>query len=570
MKDEAADATPGTIIKGEGRDEWGNRYFKLAVSGSEIDLPPFSMGEISSNPEGLYSALSNAGLNVFTRKVKNKLLELLQARKQVPPTFKVATRLGWNSGAIVRPDEIVGSPRPSLETEFGDLDHQMLAKYRVRGTLEEWQANIASLCTGNSRLIFALSLAFTGPILRFVRGPRGGGFQFWGKKETGKTTAAMVAGSAWGCHTGTGNGKIGFAETWHTTANQVEITALAHNDCLLILDETTLAGSDDRERAQVVTTVVIRLSQLREKQRKTNVGPARSWRCYFLSTSNFTLDRLAQNGKVVLDDAHRSRLTDIPLPTGSKGIYEDLHGFASGENLTDELVARCRKYYGVAGREFQRQLVGDHQRSLKQPRESLSGWRTRYVRALKAKAKAEGLKPLKRSTGRCATAYAAGRLAIQYGILPCTKKQLLQAILTCQLDGLRWAKAKHLETDTSVSGLCRKLITYLRDHRSKFMDLDEGKPRLGTHRFGSVPGYVGTFKGKNWFYLKADQLTRIIGGGENAGQLKKELVQTGMLASRANGKCLVQRPIFSGAKGNEGHKWVHAFRARLVRSQGEG
>jgi len=232
------------IIKGDGRDEWGNRYFKLAVKGSEFDLPPFSMHQISSDPDALYKALSNAGLNIFTRKAKNAVLELLQAQQHAPSKFRVATRLGWNSRAIVRPDEIVGSPTPRLETEFGDLPPQMLAKYRSKGTLEDWKKNIASLCAGNSRLIFAVSLAFTGPILRFVRGPKAGGFQFWGEKETGKTTATMVAGSVWGCHTGAGNREIGFAETWHTTANQVEITALVHNDCLLILDETGQAGWD--------------------------------------------------------------------------------------------------------------------------------------------------------------------------------------------------------------------------------------------------------------------------------------------------------------------------------------
>ena len=50
----------------------------------------------------------------------------------------------------------------------------------------------------------------------------------------------------------------------------------------------------------------------------TNVGPARSWRCYFLSTSNFTLDGLAQRGGVALDDAQRSRLTDVRLPSGGR------------------------------------------------------------------------------------------------------------------------------------------------------------------------------------------------------------------------------------------------------------
>src|SRR5260370_15688153 len=80
------------IIKGEGRDEWGTRYFKLTVKGSELDLPPFSMHQIGSDPDPLYGALSNAGLNVFTRKAKNAVLELLQAQQHTPSTFKVATR----------------------------------------------------------------------------------------------------------------------------------------------------------------------------------------------------------------------------------------------------------------------------------------------------------------------------------------------------------------------------------------------------------------------------------------------------------------------------------------------
>ena len=555
-------------IMGEGRDEWGNRFFKLAVRGADDDLPPFSMEQITSNPDSLYKALTNAGVNLFTRKAKTGVLELLQDHKRVPSTFKVATRLVWNSGAIVRPDEIVGSARPPLETEFGNLDPQMLAKYRSGGTLQEWQTNIASICIGNSRLIFAVSLAFTGPILRFVRGPRGGGFQLWGDQETGKTTATMVAGSVWGCNTGTGDREIGFAETWHTTASQVEITALAHNDCLLILDETTLAGSDDRSRAQVVITVTMTLAQLREKQRMTNVGSARSWRCYFFSTSNLTLDALAQRGKVVLHDALRSRLTEIPVPTGGQGIYEDLHGFASGENLTDELAARCRKYYGTAGRAFERRLVEDRKKDVKQLRESLAGWRNEYIRVLKSKAQAEVLKPLQRSTGRCATVYAAGRLALQYGILRWNRQALLQAILSCQLDGLRHSKVADEQADTSVAGLRRKLVQYLRNRRGEFKDLDNAMPRrlgLGKHTFGSVPGYKATFKGKKWYYLTSDQLKGIIDRGGNARLLMDELAAAGLM-DRLTGRHVVQRPIFSG-KGNKGYEWVHAFRAKIVQDR---
>jgi hypothetical protein len=96
------------------------------------------------------------------------------------------------------------------------------------------------------------------------------------------------------------------------------------------------------------------------------------------------------------------------------------------------------------------------------------------------------------------------------------------------------------------------------------MDLDKRMPRLGKHTFGSVPGYFATFKGKKWLYLTADQLTRMIGRGGRPGKLKKELAQAGMMASTSNGKFVVQRPIFSGAKGNKGYGSVHA-RLKLLK-----
>ena len=208
---DAPNPTSKILIKGEGRDEWGNRYFKLAVHNSNLDIPPFSMGQIVSKPELIYTALSNAGLNIFSRTARIKFLTCSK-RSSGRNQLQGGYGLGWNSGAIVRPDGVIGTPKRRLETSFGDLDTQVLAKYRMRGTLAEWQDKIARLSPGNSRLQFALSLAFTGPILKLVSGPRSGGFQFWGEKETGKTTAAMVAGSVWGCHTAAGTPDIGFAE----------------------------------------------------------------------------------------------------------------------------------------------------------------------------------------------------------------------------------------------------------------------------------------------------------------------------------------------------------------------
>src|SRR5438093_11138052 len=81
---------PQVNIVGEGRDEWGNRYFKLAVEGSAKNLPPYSMKQIISDPELLYTDLSNAGASIFTPKAKRQLLEALQDRKQERASFRVA------------------------------------------------------------------------------------------------------------------------------------------------------------------------------------------------------------------------------------------------------------------------------------------------------------------------------------------------------------------------------------------------------------------------------------------------------------------------------------------------
>src|SRR5664280_1317292 len=98
MKDKKVLAlNPRVFVKGEGQDEWGHRYFKLAVKDSAIDLPPFSLDQISSDPKIVYSRLSNAGVNVLSAAAKNQLLNMLQEYEPTKPSFKVATRLGWIS-----------------------------------------------------------------------------------------------------------------------------------------------------------------------------------------------------------------------------------------------------------------------------------------------------------------------------------------------------------------------------------------------------------------------------------------------------------------------------------------
>jgi hypothetical protein len=109
------------------------------------------------------------------------------------------------------------------------------------------------------------------------------------------------------------------------------------------------------------------------------------------------------------------------------------------------------------------------------------------------------------------------------------------------------------------------LIGYLHQHRTEFMDLDAARPALGTHKFGSAPGYAATFKGDAWLYLTSDQIDKIIGTGKKAKAFKKELATAELLATTKD-RFVVQRPIFSGAKGNKGFCSVYAFRASILQN----
>jgi putative DNA primase/helicase len=545
-------------IIGEGFDEFGQRYLKLQVKGSDRNLPAYSMADILE-PKKLYRDLCDAGCKLFSRKDQNRLQSMLQDYEQAGgPSFSVVTRLGAFRKFYVRPDEIVGTPTLRVELAVGSLDSHMLHKYRCRGSLETWQKTIGALCAGNSRLMFAASLACTGPILAFVAGPRTGGFQISGRAESGKTAAAMVAGSIWGCHRDSTQRDKGFAESWNTTVNQLDQTAQAHSDALLVVDETNLAGSNDSQRAEVVFNGVFRLSEGTKKKRYDGSVIA-AWRFYFLSTSNLTLDELAERGNVRIDDQHRGRLVDIGLPVGpgTFGIYENLHDFKDGAALTDALKARCRSTFGTPGYQLVRKLYKDKNSRLA-AKAFVSARRAYYIDRIRREAEAKGFKSLERATARFATVYAAGCLAIQYKIFTWLRKDLLAGILSCQIDGLVAARRK---TD-HITDLRQRLVEYLVNNRGRFLNLNGTKPSRNDHTFGSVPGYVHTHNGEKWLYLTSGQLKAIIGTDKAAGKLKKQLVEQGLMASTGK-RALVQRPVFK-AKGNRGYRWVHAIRASLL------
>jgi putative DNA primase/helicase len=184
-----------------------------------------AMEDLSGEGAAFRSEMLSRGLRMNSRReARDLFFEYLQTQE---PKLRIlcTTKLGWHGNTFVFAD---GSIHGNVFYQ-GNAKEQALTN--VMGSLEEWRDHVSLRCQTNSRLIFALSIAFAAPMLPLLQ-QEGGGFNFVGPSSTGKTTLLRVSGSAYG-----GGGKDGFVRSWRLTRNGAEPLAELHNHGLLLLDE---------------------------------------------------------------------------------------------------------------------------------------------------------------------------------------------------------------------------------------------------------------------------------------------------------------------------------------------
>jgi uncharacterized protein (DUF927 family) len=250
-------------------------------------------------------------------------------------------------------------------------------------------------------------MGFAGP-LETPCEVEGGGIHFIGGSSRGKTSAQYAAGSVCG-----GGGIRGYLESWRATVNGLEATAAAHNDLMLALDEIRECDAKDVEQAAYM------LSNGEGKGRMTRTTGRRrrlTWRLLYLSSGELTLaDHSATAGKRTRGGAE-VRLLNIGVdmgvedPSGADmGIFECLHGCASGDVLADLLRERALKYYGAPLRAFLERLVPCRAEIVRRWREYRAAFVSEYITK-----NASG--EVKRAAGRMALIGFAGDLATEWGL----------------------------------------------------------------------------------------------------------------------------------------------------------
>jgi putative DNA primase/helicase len=81
--------------------------------------------------------------------------------------------VGWHGRTYVLPRETLGDD--GGERILFQSDAPTEGTFGPRGTHEQWRERIGRLCVGSSRLAFAASCAFAGPLLAWAGGTDGGG-----------------------------------------------------------------------------------------------------------------------------------------------------------------------------------------------------------------------------------------------------------------------------------------------------------------------------------------------------------------------------------------------------------
>lgn len=355
--------------------------------------------------------LARAGLAIATSRAARELLASYLQVWPVNDRARCVDRLGWQGAVYVTPAESIGKRG---ERVVFQNSHAIEPAFSVAGTAEDWRDTVARLAHGNSRLVFALSVAFAAPLANLA-GEDSGGFHIRGGTSIGKSTALKVAASVWG-------DPVAYPRLWRATANGLEGLAALHNDGLLILDE--LSQIDPKEAGEAAYL----LANGQGKTRAARSGTARqaaSWRLLFLSAGEESLSALmARIGRKV-NAGQEIRLADIEADAGAGlGAFETLNGCASPAALSLALKDAAARHHGAAGVTWLRAIVND--------RDKLADLITDGVRQFVAgNAPAGAAGQVLRVAQRFGLVAVAGELATHYGVTGWPEGEAAQAASRC-------------------------------------------------------------------------------------------------------------------------------------------
>ncbi len=454
--------------------------------------------------------LVRLGLAISPAKaVRNLLVAYLQVWP-VKAQARCVDRLGWHGRVYVTPDESIGQTDEIIVFQQAQAMEPALS---ASGTLDQWCDSVSALAVGNSRLVFALSVAFAGALAEIV-GEDSGGFHLRGSSSSGKSTALKVAASVWG-------GPATYPRLWRATANGLEGLAALHNDGLLILDE--LSQLDPKEAGEAAYL----LANGQGKTRASRIGAARQaarWRLVFLSAGEESLSALMARAGKKANVGQEIRLADIEVDAGAgMGAFEELHHHPTPAALALALQEAATHYHGAVGIEWLRCIVND--------RPKLAGYLAESMRHfVEETAPKEAAGQVLRVARRFALVAVAGELATHYGLTGWPEGEAITAAQKCFA---AWLDAFGGTANREERAMLSQVRAFFETHgASRFEDMNAETDQRILNRAGFY-----RYKGKVREYIVlSEAFKREVCQGFDAKAVDRALKKAGWLALGGDGR----------------------------------
>lgn len=425
--------------KSDGSDNWGTLLQWVDPAGKEhrYALPD---DVLQRQGNDWAAALAYQGYSI--RRGKANAFAVFVQELQTTKFVTCTARVGWHGSAYVMPDTVYGADEGTLVLQ--SAGHEGL--YTVTGDEGAW-AELARLCVGNTRLVFALCAAFAGPLLRLAD-VEGGGFSFEGGSSCGKTTCLQVAASVWG--------GPAHMRPWRATDNGLESVCVLHNDNLLILDEVGQVS------ANVLSECGYLIANGMGKTRSgkdSSLRKSHTWRLLFLSSGEIGFaEKLSEKG---LKARAGQEVRFVGIPTDA-GMLSELHALPDAGALSNRLKELAVQHYGHVGRAFLQWLADNRDDVVKSVGEILTVGVARLCPP-------DATEQVRRVARRfCLVAYA-GKVACDAGVLP-EDMDVWAATVSCFNDWLAVRGGTGAGEDAAILSAVRLFIE--QHGASRFQDID--------------------------------------------------------------------------------------------------
>jgi Domain of unknown function (DUF927) len=307
---------------------------------------------------------------------------------------------------------------------------------RPEGSLAEWKKEVAVPCGYSDLGITMLCVAFAALQLKATN-RRSFGLHVHGPSKVGKSTILLAGSSI------AGVGREEELPNWDATSAAVGELCRQYCDTFMPINEVALLKKKDAYRK--IQPTIYQIAEGRERDRHSKSGFATTdgsayHRTIFGSTAEHSFDHYAKLAGEARDEGELARCIEIPAVRNGRATVIDrfpesvpLERREAWAKFTLKRVREgCKRHHAVALRPFVKYLMSDPQRV----RRRVAAYMLEFMGAVDP----GRMTPAREHAAEhCALIYAGGCAAVDAGVLPYRKRDVMRAITRCCRDALKAA-----------------------------------------------------------------------------------------------------------------------------------